>query len=304
MKKEFVNAASEQITGKEKRSKINIFARKFVKKLIHPTIISMSTWWTLNFAFLEANFAGKRLSLKETFLNITESSTNSSCHACREVSDCSKSRLVSQIHSLTHQIQLFFLECQHQQCGVMDYSHFPGYTRHHSSARSLQLQEIKHEQEKLLYLCDSIKLSVRKDTQKVPLIKLITLIGSTFSRVVELMLGVQIKTCVDSLVSARNQSSVLHNSSSSVLHNSSSSVLHNSSDEGVTVSLSVMTSLALEGNNLCRLLVQHGAVDSLLHLCQHSSTTLDTRVSALRALGSICCVMEGIIRLVENNQLL
>ena len=212
------------------------------------------------------------------------------------MSDCSKSRLVSQIHSLTHQIQLFFLECQHQQCGVMDYSHFPGYTRHHSSARSLQLQEIKHEQEKLLYLCDSIKLSVRKDTQKVPLIKLITLIGSTFSRVVELMLGVQIKTCVDSLVSARNQSSVLHNSSSSVLHNSS--------DEGVTVSLSVMTSLALEGNNLCRLLVQHGAVDSLLHLCQHSSTTLDTRVSALRALGSICCVMEGIIRSVENNQLL
>merc|ERR1719471_954348 len=85
---------------------------------------------------------------------------------CREVSDCSKSRLVSQIHSLTHQIQLFFLECQQQQCGVMDYSHFPGYTRHHSSARSLQLQEIKHEQEKLLYLCDSIKLSVRKDTQK------------------------------------------------------------------------------------------------------------------------------------------
>ena len=33
MKKEFVKAASEQITGKEKRSKINISARKFVKKL-------------------------------------------------------------------------------------------------------------------------------------------------------------------------------------------------------------------------------------------------------------------------------
>ena len=40
---------------------------------------------------------------------------------CREVADCSKPRLVSQIHSLTHQIQLFFLECQHQQPGLMDY---------------------------------------------------------------------------------------------------------------------------------------------------------------------------------------
>jgi len=118
---------------------------------------------------------------------------------CREVTDCSKPRLVSQIHNLTHQIQLFFLECQHQQCGPMDYSHFPGYARNSPSQRSLQLQEIKHEQERLLYLCDSIKLSARKDTQKVPLIKLITLIGSTFSRVVELMLGVQIKTCVESL---------------------------------------------------------------------------------------------------------
>ena len=81
----------------------------------------------------------------------------------------------------------------------MDYSHFPGYARNTPTQKSLALAEIKHEQEKLLYLCDSIKLSVRKDTQKVPLIKLITLIGSTFSRVVELMLGVQINTCVDSL---------------------------------------------------------------------------------------------------------
>ena len=191
---------------------------------------------------------------------------------CREVTDCSKPRLVSQIHDLTHQIQLFFLECQHQQCGLMDYSHFPGYARNSPSARSLQLQEIKHEQEKLLYLCDSIKLSARKDTQKVPLIKLITLIGSTFSRCVELMLGVQIKTCVESLREASG------------------------SHEMTGLGLSVMTGLALEGNNLCRLLVSHGAVDSLLGLCGAPQAALETRISALRALGSICCVLEGIIR--------
>ena len=42
MKKEFVRAASEQITGKEKRSKINISARKFVKKLRLLNIIVLA----------------------------------------------------------------------------------------------------------------------------------------------------------------------------------------------------------------------------------------------------------------------
>ena len=104
-------------------------------------------------------------------------------------------------------------------------SHFPGYARNTPSARCLALAECKHEQEKLLYLCDSIKLSARREAAKVPLIKLITLIGATFSRVVELMLGLQIKTCVDSLGTG-----------------------------DLTPALGVVTSLALEGNNLCRLL--------------------------------------------------
>merc|ERR1719348_1955459 len=88
----------------------------------------------------------------------------------------------------------------------MDYSHFPGYARDQTSQKGMVLAEIKHEQEKLLYLCDSIKLTVTKGAgskeeqeREVPLIKLITLIGSTFSRVVELMLGMQIKTCVENV---------------------------------------------------------------------------------------------------------
>ena len=149
-------------------------------------------------------------------------------------------------------------------------SHFPGYARNTPSARCLALAECKHEQEKLLYLCDSIKLSARREAAKVPLIKLITLIGATFSRVVELMLGVQIKTCVDSLVGVAKTE--------------------------LNLSLNVMTSLALEGNNLCRLLVKHGAVDKLLTICTNNDSKLDIRISSLRALGSICCVLEGIIR--------
>ena len=85
------------------------------------------------------------------------------------------------------------------------------------------------------------------------------------------MLGVQIKTCVEnvSCVTAKTE---------------------------LNLSLNVMTSLALEGNNLCRLLVQYGAVDKLLEICTNSDTKLDVRVASLRALGSICCVLEGIIR--------
>ena len=96
------------------------------------------------------------------------------------------------------------------------------------------------------------------------------LLGATFSRVVELMLGLQIKTCVDSLGSG--------------------------STGELGPCLAVVTSLALEGNNLCRLLVHHGAVDSLLQLCSGLQSPLEVRVAALRALGSICCVLEGIVR--------
>ena len=57
--------------------------------------------------------------------------------------------------------------------------------------------------------------------------------------------------------------------------------------------LGSVTSLALEGNSLCRLLVRAGAVSRLLTICS-SSPTVALRVAGLRALGSICCVLEGI----------
>ena len=187
-------------------------------------------------------------------------------------------------HLFLLQIQLFFLECQNQQCGPIDYSHFPGYarfsiwivdctsiadiwlpqlvchekviamslnwylgilrdgwmksvaeikqkmSRNKKNEKSVGLAELRREQERLLYLCDSIKLSVTKEEARVssdddydeddctvvmisnfddakktlmiprmmtkftqvPLIKLITMIGTAFSRVVELMLSIQV----------------------------------------------------------------------------------------------------------------
>ena len=95
--------------------------------------------------------------------------------------------------------------------------------RNKKNEKSVGLAELRREQERLLYLCDSIKLSVTKeearvrnddeekdncddyddyadlanyfcerDKMQVPLIKLITMIGTAFSRVVELMLSIQV----------------------------------------------------------------------------------------------------------------
>ena len=48
-----------------------------------------------------------------------------------------------------------------------------------------------------------------------------------------------------------------------------------------------MTGLALEGNNLCRLLVSHGAVDSLLGLCNARDAELESSVTLTSAADSI-----------------
>ena len=52
-------------------------------------------------------------------------------------------------------------------------------------------------------------------------------------------------------------------------------------------------SLALEGNHLCRMLANHGAVHALLAICQDSPMA-KVRVAALRGMGTVCCVLEGI----------
>ena len=59
-------------------------------------------------------------------------------------------------------------------------------------------------------------------------------------------------------------------------------------------SVDTIISLALEGNHLCRLLAGQGAVPALIDICTGRSAAAEVRVAALRALGSVCCVPEGI----------
>lgn len=53
--------------------------------------------------------------------------------------------------------------------------------------------------------------------------------------------------------------------------------------------LSALTTLGLEGNQLCELVSKCGGIRALLAVCLEARATA-VRVSALRALATICCV--------------
>ena len=73
----------------------------------------------------------------------------------------------------------------------------------------------------------------------------------------------------------------------SVLPSSSSSP-----DLVLKLSIDSIITLALEGNHLCRLIAKHGGIRSLLTICVEPRLR-PLRVNAFRALGTVCCVLEG-----------
>ena len=171
-------------------------------------------------------------------------------------------KVLPYIHSLIHQINLFFLECESQDWRLGELRQFPGL-----KVGGKSNWRLKETQTKLLDICEEVKTGLIVD--KHELVNKVTAIGSLFSKTVELILGLQVGRCVARLTRAMNKSEV-------------------------EATLGVVTSLALEGNNLCRILVADGAVASILYLCRDQAASVQVRTAALRALGSICCVLEGI----------
>ena len=217
---------------------------------------------------------------------------------CREVAESrtsSTSKLLPFIQSLTHQIQLFFLECQHQDWTMADNnSHFPGYRPTEAvvggpagvATAANNTGVLRQQQACLMAACEAVRngiLALEEEdgdhsgggrsgpTIPEPLVRQVTTVGTAFSHCVELILGCQIQRCVANIR----------------VHDSSGG------QEEIEAALACITALALEGNNLCRLLVGQGALAALLALCQDSRPPA-IRIAALRALGSICCVLEGI----------
>ena len=68
------------------------------------------------------------------------------------------------------------------------------------------------------------------------------------------------------------------------------------SDLVLRMAVDSLITLALEGNHLCRLIAKHGGVRTLLEICVDPGLRT-VRVNAFRALGTICCVLEGIVEL-------
>ena len=58
-------------------------------------------------------------------------------------------------------------------------------------------------------------------------------------------------------------------------------------------SISSLTALGVDGGHLCRLISRMGGVRALLAVCLDPHFT-HLRVAALRALATVCCVVEGI----------
>lgn len=71
--------------------------------------------------------------------------------------------------------------------------------------------------------------------------------------------------------------------------------------------VSDLTALGVDGGHICRLIARFGGVRSLLGVCLEPWLR-QCRVDALRALATVCCVVEGIAELEkvknEDNHLL
>merc|ERR1712226_320573 len=75
------------------------------------------------------------------------------------------------------------------------------------------------------------------------IVDIVTQLGATFTKLIELMLSKEIKSSVERL-DERKSTAVLK------------------------VSIEQLINLALEGNHLCRLIAKHGGVRSLLQICR------------------------------------
>jgi len=78
-------------------------------------------------------------------------------------------------------------------------------------------------------------------------------------------------------------------------------LIENLREQNPSSTLTILTNIALSGNAECRLLISDGAVDSLLDLGTDQCFTVEIITLALRALGSVCCVIDGIKRFEKLN---
>ncbi|XP_047739834.1 uncharacterized protein LOC108667885 isoform X2 [Hyalella azteca] len=102
--------------------------------------------------------------------------------------------------------------------------------------------------------------------------QVVTALGHAFTKLVDILLSVEIKAVISSLES------------------------DSSSRDEVRSALRQLTSLGVDGGHVCRLIARLGGVRALLALCVEPGARA-LRVAALRALATVCCVVDGIAHL-------
>ena len=132
--------------------------------------------------------------------------------------------------------------------------------------------ELKKGHENVLSLCDTLSKMTGKQHDEAQ--NLLRQLSSSFLTSVDLIISVEM-----------------------------SSYLEKMSREDYETTVRCLTSLAMRGNNLCRLMVKQGVVTTLLKVLKSEDTAQKNRILTLRALGCVCCVVEGIRELVLMNGL-
>ena len=133
---------------------------------------------------------------------------------------------------------------------------------------------IMREHQKILHYIHDLKFCAAHQRNLAEMVKSATKFGSSITVLVEEMLSSKVGQIVSSLNSTTATAGQMESC------------------------LVTMTSLGLEGNHLCRLMTRHGAVSLLVHLLS-TSQHREVRAATLRALATLCSVLEAIRQLEE-----
>ena len=99
--------------------------------------------------------------------------------------------MVSLVQGLSHQVHLFLVEynkVNHLQLNL------PGFKpRSKQNADQNVPEDILHQQRLLLQSCDKLKLTVSRNQPQSEVVDVITQLGATFTKLIELMLSKEIK---------------------------------------------------------------------------------------------------------------
>ena len=107
----------------------------------------------------------------------------------RQLGHKGNAKLVSLVQGLSHQVHLFLVEynkVNHLQLNL------PGFKPRSKHSENVP-EDILHQQRLLLQSCDKLKLTVSRNQPQTEVVDVITQLGATFTKLIELMLSKEIK---------------------------------------------------------------------------------------------------------------